>query len=128
MRSNSAPDMQARRLALAAGASRQLVLRAGSAVVCVSGSVTVDEPVTGPEAAGNLPGAVSVRINAGEGHGLGYGGVARLTAIGSAEVICLEPPGLSGRLLRQVSAFFRAAMAKNQKNRWVRCTRFQNDV
>jgi len=116
MNANSAPDTQARRVSLAAGASRHFVLRAGATLVCVDGSVRVDEPVTGPEAAGGLPGAVSVRVNAGEGHGLAYGGVARVTAIGPAEVICLDRPGLASRLLRQASAFFRSGMAGNRKN------------
>ncbi|MCY1513744.1 hypothetical protein D9M68_482560 [compost metagenome] len=116
MNPNFAPDAQARRLVLAAGASRQLVLRAGATVVCVDGSVRIDEPVTGPEAAGGLPGPVSVRVNAGEGHGLAYGGVARVTAIGHAEVLCLEWPGLAGRLLRRATAFFGLANAGNRKN------------
>ena len=116
MNSNPVPDAQARRLALDAGASRQLVLRAGATVVCVAGSVRVDEPVTGPEAAGGLPGAVSVRLNAGEGHGLAYGGVARVTAIGRAELICLDRPGLADRLLRLASAFLGLGEAGNRKN------------
>ncbi|MGE8689487.1 MAG: hypothetical protein ACN6PJ_20230 [Achromobacter sp.] len=116
MNSNFVPDAQARRLVLAAGACQQLVLRAGATVVCVDGSVRIDEPPTGPEAAGGLPCAISVRVNAGEGHGLAYGGVARITAIGRAEVLCLERPGLARRLLRRASDFFHREMAGTQKN------------
>ncbi|CAB3893906.1 hypothetical protein [Achromobacter anxifer] len=116
MTMNSAPDAQARRLELAAGASRKLVLGAGATLVCVSGSVRVEEPATGPEAAGGLPGAVSVRINAGEGHGLAYGGVARVTAIGAAEVICLDKPGLLGRFLRAATTFFQVNSTETGKN------------
>jgi hypothetical protein len=114
MNSNFAPDIRARRLALAAGASRQLVLRAGATIVCVDGSVRVDESVIGLEAAGGLPGAVSARVNAGEGHGLAYGGVARITAIVPAEVICLDRPGLASRLLRHITAFFWPGRAEIQ--------------
>jgi len=112
-----APDAQARRLELAAGASRKLVLRAGATLVCVSGSVRIEEPANGPEAAGGLPGAVSVRINAGEGHGLGYGGVAYVTAIGPAELICLDNPGYAQRLFSAAAAFFQLEPLKNRKNR-----------
>ncbi len=116
MAMNSAPDALARRLELAAGASRKLVLGAGATLVCVSGSVRVEEPATGPEAAGGLPGAVSVRINAGEGHGLAYGGVAQVTAIGAAEVICLDKPSLLGRFLRAATVFFQANSTETGKN------------
>ncbi|KGD85610.1 hypothetical protein JL37_29605 [Achromobacter sp. RTa] len=116
MNSNFVLDAQARRLVLAAGASQQLVLRAGATVVCVDGSVRIDEPATGPEAAGGLPRAVSVRVNAGEGHGLAYGGVARITAIGRAEVLCLDRPALAHRLLGRASDFFRRKMAETRKN------------
>ena len=116
MTTNFAPDALARRFELAAGSSRKLVLGAGATLVCVSGSVRLLEPATGPEAAGGLPGAVSVRINAGEGHGLAYGGVAQVTAIGPAELICLDRPGLAQRLLRAAAAFFRADPAGNGKN------------
>lgn len=110
------PDAQPRRLELAAGASRKLVLRAGATLVCVSGSVRIEEPVNGPEAAGGLPRAVSVRINAGEGHGLGYGGVAQVTAIGPAEVICMDMPGYAQRFFQAAAAFFQLNLAKNRKN------------
>ncbi|MGY6271203.1 hypothetical protein ACXIUT_16055 [Achromobacter denitrificans] len=115
MSSNFAPDARARRVALAAGATRHIVLRAGAAVVCLDGSVRIEEPVTGPEAAGNLPCAVSVRINAGEGHGLAYGGVARVTAIGPAEIVCLDRPGLASRLAQFATAIFLAGVAQNRK-------------
>ncbi|MDH3065835.1 hypothetical protein QEP16_21100 [Achromobacter insolitus] len=116
MMATYAPDTQARRLELAAGASRKLVLSAGATLVCVSGSVRIEEPATGPEAAGGLPGAVSVRINAGEGHGLGYGAVAQVTALGPAEVICLERTGVFARFLRAAASFFRLNSAKSRKN------------
>ena len=111
-----APDAQARRLELAAGASRKLVLRPGATLVCVSGSVRVEEPANGPEAAGGLPRAVAVRINAGEGHGLGYGGVAHVTAIGPAELICLDRPGYAQRVIQAAAAFFQLNSARNRKN------------
>jgi len=111
-----APDAQARRLELAAGASRKLVLRPGATLVCVSGSVRVEEPANGPEAAGGLPRAVAVRINAGEGHGLGYGGVAHVTAIGPAELICLDRAGYAQRFFQAAAAFFQLNSTKNRKN------------
>lgn len=113
---NSVADIQASRWSLAAGASRQVVLRACATVVCVSGCVRVDEPVTGPQAPDGLPLAMSARLHAGEGHGLAYGGVARITAIDAAEVICLDRPGLAARLWRLASAFLGARMAQKQKN------------
>ncbi|MPT39579.1 MAG: hypothetical protein E2603_13985 [Achromobacter sp.] len=107
----------ARRLEIAAGASRQLTLRAGATLVCVTGSVSVEEASAGVQAAGALGLPVSARVNAGEAHGVGYGGVVRVTAIGSAEVICLDVPGPLDRFLRLAANIFRMNGAKNTNNR-----------
>lgn len=119
---NAEPDAQfaqplARRLEIAAGASRFLTLRAGATLVCVAGSVRVEEPSTAAEAPNGLVLPVSIRVNAGEAHGVGYGGAVRVTAIGPAEVICLEVPGPLARLFRLTANIFRMNGPKNTNNR-----------
>lgn len=117
MNAESLAQPLARRLEIASGASRQLTLRAGATVVCLAGSVQVEEPLTGSEAAGGLPLPVSTRVNAGEAHGFGYGGAIRVTAIGPAELICLDVPGPLHRVLRLAANIFRTNDRKNTNNR-----------
>lgn len=107
----------ARRLEIAAGASRFLTLRAGAALVCVTGSVHVEELSIAAEPANGLVLPVSIRVNAGETHGVGYGGAVRVTAVGPAEVICLDVPGPLDRLFRLAANIFRINGPKNTNNR-----------
>ncbi|MFD4837792.1 hypothetical protein ACFWP0_09805 [Achromobacter sp. NPDC058515] len=116
MATHTAPDTPARRMEIPSGASRLLALRAGATVVCTDGSVRVEELANGPEAAGGLHCAVSVRVNAGEAHGLAYGGAVRLTAIGAAQVICLDVSGPASRIFLQATGFFQRILAKNRNN------------
>lgn len=109
------PDPLARRLDIASGASRSLSLRAGATLVCVAGSVRVEEPAAGAEAASSLLLPVSARVNAGEVHGVGAGGVVRITAIGAAEVICVDVPGPISRFLGVTAKIFRLNRAKIAK-------------
>ena len=39
-----------------------------------------------------------LRLNASEAQGVGHGGVLRITAIGAAQLVCLNPPGWMARL------------------------------
>ena len=116
---NAEPYAQplARRLEIAAGACRQLTLRAGATLVCVAGSVHVQETSIGAQAAGGLGLLVSARVNAGEAHGVGYGGVVQVTAIRSAEVICLDVPGPLDRFFHLAANIFRMNGAKKPNNR-----------
>ncbi|MBB1597087.1 hypothetical protein [Achromobacter sp. UMC46] len=106
-----------RRLEIAAGASRFLTLRTGAALVCVAGSVRVEESPIAAEAANGLALPVSIRVNAGETHGVGYGGPVRVTAIGPAEVICLDVPGPLERFFRLAANIFRMNEPENTNNR-----------
>lgn len=114
MAPHNAPDTPARRLHIPAGASRLFALRPGATVICTEGSLRVEESATGPEAAGGLPGAVSVRLNTGEAHGVAYGGAVRLTAIGDARAICLDAPYALGRFFPHLAGFLRTILAKTR--------------
>ena len=116
MTPNIAPYDSQSRLQLAAGSSRLLVMRAGAAVVCTEGSVRVEEAANSLEAAGGLHRVVSVRVNAGEVHGLAYGGAVRLTALGGAQVICLEAEGSARSAMRWLTAFFQRFFPKSRNN------------
>ncbi|UIP19529.1 hypothetical protein [Achromobacter deleyi] len=116
MAPHTAPDLPAHRLEIAPGASRLLALRAGAAVICTEGSVRVEETANGSEAAGGLHRVVSARVNAGEVHGVAYGGSVRLTAIGGAQVICLDAEGSGSRFFRQATALIQRILPKNRNN------------
>ena len=111
-----APDPSRSRVQLAAGSSRLFALRAGAAVVCTEGSVRIEESANGWEAAGGLHRVVSVRVNAGEVHGLAYGGAVRVTALGAAQVICLDPEGWARPAMRRAAAFFQRIFPKSRNN------------
>ncbi len=113
MTPHSDPASPGQRLDLPAGASRVFVLRAGAAVVCVEGRGLLDAPQNGLEAAGGLHRVVPVRLNAGEAHGVSYGGAVRLTALGGTQVICLDPAGRLNTILRRAVAFFCGFLSKN---------------
>lgn len=118
---NAEPDAQftqpaAHRLEIATGACRFLTLRAGATLVCVAGSVRVEEPSAGVEAANGLVMPVPIRLNAGEAHGVGYGGAVRVTAIAPAEVICLDVLGPLDRFFRLAARIFRINGPENTNN------------
>ncbi|WMD23426.1 hypothetical protein RAS12_13960 [Achromobacter seleniivolatilans] len=113
MHTKSYPESLQHRLEIPSGACQQLALRVGATVICVSGSVRVEERAIGPEAAGGLPFTVAARVNAGEAHGVAYGGAVRVTALGAAQVICLDVSGPFGRALRGVAKIFRGNKAEN---------------
>lgn len=104
----------ARRLEIAPGSTRLLVLRAGAAVICTEGSVRVEETANGAEAPEGLHRALSVRVNAGEVHGLAYGGAVRLTAILGAQVICLDTTSPWGRISRRAGRLFQRIWMQNR--------------
>ena len=110
---HSDPASPGLRLDLPAGASRVFVLRAGAAVICVEGSVHVEEAANGLEAASGLHRLVSARLNAGEVHGVSYGGPVRLAAAGGAQVICLDAAGPLSPILRRAAGFFHRLRSKN---------------
>ncbi|SEJ98486.1 hypothetical protein SAMN03159494_04191 [Achromobacter sp. NFACC18-2] len=112
MTPHTAPDTPGLRLDLPSGASRLFALRAGATLICTSGSMRVEEAANGCEAAGGLHRVVSVRLNAGEAHGVSYGGAVRLTAIGGAQVICLDAAGPVTSFLRRGGAFFHRILSK----------------
>ncbi|HAP25134.1 MAG TPA: hypothetical protein DCR74_05715 [Achromobacter sp.] len=113
MTPHSAPASPGLRLELPAGASRIFVLRAGAVLVCVEGSVHVEEAANGLETAGGLHRVVPARLNAGEVHGVSYGGPVRVTALGCAQLICMNSAGQMDTLLRRVADFFRRFLSKN---------------
>lgn len=100
------PDPLAQRLEIAAGATRTMVLRAGATLVCVTGSVRVQEAAAGAEAASSLLLPVSARVNAGEAHGVGSTGMVRVTALRTADVICVDVPGPISRFLGAATKIF----------------------
>ncbi|TRM55046.1 hypothetical protein YH64_002030 [Achromobacter sp. LC458] len=106
-----------RRVEIASGASRAFVLKAGATLVCVSGSVRVEQVAAGAEAAGCLHLPRSVRVNAGEAHGMAEGGAVRVTAIQAADVICVDLPGPIARFLNAMTKIFRRKTAKSANNR-----------
>lgn len=116
MAPDTAHQTPAHRLEIAPGASRLLALRAGAAVICTEGSVRVEEIENGSQAAGGLHRVVSARVNAGEVHGVAYGGAVRLTAIGGAQVIYLDVEGAGTRFLRRATGFFQRILPKNRNN------------
>ncbi|CAB3693668.1 MULTISPECIES: hypothetical protein [Achromobacter] len=115
MTPDTRPEPLARRLEIASGASRTLALRAGASVVCLSGSIRIDEPAAGAEAASSLHLPVSAHVNAGEAHGVASGGVLRVTAIKGAEVICVDVPSPFTRFFGVATKIFRLNRAKLAK-------------
>lgn len=99
-------DPLAQRLEIASGATRTLVLRAGATLVCVAGSVQVQEAAAGAQAAGSLHLPVSARVNAGEAHWVQATGILRVTALRAADVICVDVPGPISRFLGAMAKIF----------------------
>ena len=117
MTPHTAFDPSQLRLNLPSGASHWLALRPGAVVICAEGSVRIEEAVNGWETAGGLHRVVAVRLNAGEAHGVAYGGALRVTAIVGARVTCLDAPGRAQSLFRLVAAFFHRFLPENGNNR-----------
>lgn len=110
-----APEPRSQRFDLLAGASRQVRLRGGALIVCVSGSLMVAEP---PYRSDMPPGRYlpPMRLNAGESHCLPEGGPLTLTAVGQAQAICLDPPGLLARVAALATVFFGPESKNNRSN------------
>ncbi len=106
-------DQPGSRLDLPSGASQVMPLRPGATLICTEGSIRVEESANGLEATGGLHCVVRVRLNAGEVHGVSYGGAVRITALAGAQVICLESVRPVPPILRRVAAFFRRILSKN---------------
>lgn len=102
----SAPEPRSLRFDLPAGASRQVRLRAGAAVVCVSGSLTAIEPSCRPDLPPGGRLAPPPPLNAGETYCLAEGGWLALSAVTSAQVICLDPPGMAARAVAVLARLF----------------------
>lgn len=103
----TAPEPQSLRFDLPAGARRQVRLRAGAAVVCVSGRLTAVEPSYRPDLPPGGRLAPPPSLNAGETHCLAEGGWLALTAVTSAQVICLDPPGMAARAVAVLARLLR---------------------
>lgn len=111
-----APEPRSQRIELLAGASRQVRLRGGALIVCTSGSLMVAEP---PYRSDMPPGRYlppPMRLNAGESHCLPEGGPLTLTAVGQAQAICLDPPGLLARVAAFATGFFGPESKNNRSN------------
>lgn len=111
-----APEPRSQRIDLLAGASRQVRLRGGALIVCTSGSLMVAEP---PYRSDMPPGRYlppPMRLNAGESHCLPEGGPLTLTAVGQAQAICLDPPGLLARVAAIATVFFGSESKNNRPN------------
>ncbi len=112
----SAPETRSQHIDLLPGASRQVRLRGGALIVCVSGGLMVAEP---PYRSDMPPGRYlppSMRLNAGESHRLPEGGSLMLTAVGHAQAICLDPPGLLARVAAFATGFFGPESKNNPPN------------
>lgn len=103
----SVPEPQSLRFDLPAGASRQVRLRAGAAVFCVSGRLTASEPSYRPDLAPGGRLAPPPPLNAGETYCLAEGGWLALTAVTSAQVICLDAPGMAARAMSVLARLLR---------------------
>ncbi|RBL81093.1 hypothetical protein DDE05_46820 [Streptomyces cavourensis] len=111
-----APELPAQRFDILSGATRQVHLRSGATVVCVSGSLLI---VEAPYRAEVPPGRhlpPPVRLNAGESYPLPQGGPLVLTALGRAQAICLDVPGPWQRFWAVVRSIFGVIRKNNRQN------------
>ena len=71
-----------------------------------------------------------LRLNASEAQGVGHGGVLRITAIGAAQLVCLNPPGWMAvwGICCGWLALLTASRRVKTGAESMRCTTFQNDV
>ncbi|KNE28563.1 hypothetical protein [Achromobacter spanius] len=113
MHADSYPEGPSRRLQIAPGASHTFVLRAGATIICMAGSLRLEEAAAGTEATGRLPLPVSVRVHASEAHAVVEGGVVRVTAIDAADIICLDVPDPISRILSATAKIFRLKSPKS---------------
>lgn len=111
-----APELPAQRLEILSGASRQVHLRGGATVVCVSGSLLVVEPPYRSEVPPGRHLPPPVRLNAGESYPLPEGGPLMLTALCRSQAICLDVPSAGQRFWAVARGVFRAVSKNNRQN------------
>lgn len=111
-----APDPHSQRFDLLSGASRQLRLRGGATIVCVSGSVMVAEPAYRSDLPPGTYLPASTRLHAGESFFLPERGALTVTALGKAQVICLQSPGAMAWIQAIASRLRRLATKNNPSN------------
>ncbi|CAB3730284.1 hypothetical protein LMG3458_04780 [Achromobacter deleyi] len=111
-----APELPAQRLEILSGASRQVHLRGGATVVCVSGSLLVVEPPYRSEVPPGRHLPPPVRLNAGESYPLPEGGPLVLTALCRTQAICLDVPSPAQRFWAIARGVFRAVSKNNRQN------------
>ena len=110
------PEMPALRFEILSGASRQVRLRGGAIVICVSGSLQI---VESPYRSELPPGTYlppPVRLNAGETYYLPESGPLTLTALSRSQVICTDAPGVAARIWAVAARLFRATSKNNAPN------------
>ncbi|KOF54033.1 hypothetical protein AD428_09605 [Achromobacter sp. DMS1] len=100
------------------GASLQLLLGPGACVICLEGSVDVSEPAHARESPAYPGYAWAVRLNAGESHVLAYGGLAAVTALTRAELVCVVPGAPLVRLGVRLRDFLRRRAAQAWRERF----------
>lgn len=110
------PDMPAQRFEILSGASRQVRLRGGATVICVSGSLLVVEPPYRSELPPGRYLPPPLRLNAGESYPLAESGLLTLTAINRTQAICVDAPGMAARIWAVAARFFRAASKNNPQD------------
>ena len=84
-----APEPRSQHIDLLAGASRQVRLRGGALIVCVSGSLMLAEPSYRSDMPPGRYLPPPMRLNAGESHCLPEGGPLTLTAVGQMQACLL---------------------------------------
>nr|WP_312486056.1 hypothetical protein [Achromobacter ruhlandii] len=111
-----APDPHSQRFDLPSGASRQLRLRGGATVICVSGRVLVAEPAYRSELPPGTYLPPPTRLHAGESFFLPERGTLTVTALGKAQLICLQAPGAKAWILAFARCLRRLVGKNNQPN------------
>lgn len=112
-----APDPHSQRFDLLSGASRQLRLRGGATVICVSGSVMVAEPAYRSDQPPGTYLPPPTRLHAGESCFLPERGPLTVTALGKAQVICLQSPGAKAWIQAFAGRLWRLANKNNPSDR-----------
>lgn len=111
------PETPAQCFEILSGASRQVRLRSGATVICVSGSLLVVEPPYRSEWPPGMHLPPPVRLNAGESYHLPENGALTLTAINRSQAICIDVPGFAARIQAVAALFFWALSRNNRPNR-----------
>ncbi|MGE8655540.1 MAG: hypothetical protein ACN6O8_02155 [Achromobacter sp.] len=107
-----APAPRSQRFDLLCGASRQMYLRGGATVVCVTGSLMLAEPAYRSDVPPGVYLPPPARLHAGESFVLAERGPLTLTALTPAHVICLERPGAMA-WIRAIAGCWRGLAHKN---------------